>query len=1016
VVKVLLCAAEEALGGGLTASLLARHGHHVDVRHVPSSLAVDASLGWAPDLLVVSAAMDDTAGMSLWRELQTFCTPRALVCFTSAADERREHVLRSGGVEVILVERHGELDIQPALLLIDRLISQHQREQQLDDDNRTLRALIDQSTDGIYTLKDNRFVTANRRFQEMVGHSLAELQADDFDIYSIVGSNSRSTVDERRQRLASGLTVEPRYEVDVQHKDGHQFSARVSVTYVDLGGRPGSLGIFTDVSDVRRYEHEMVRKNQALARLNQLASSVGEAIDLNDTLERGVHGMMSVLAAGAAGIALASTDRRRLELRSAAGIDLDLFQALSSLPMTTYVDDNQGQLRQLTPYLMNQVFATGELVVINDVRTDPRVQVGAFRDAGYGGAVVLPLRATVPDAGNSNEQAVVGAAFAAFPPEQSMEQLDRSLLLTLGHLLGNAIDKSRLLEAERRAVRQLRALDELALTTASTLDLDGIELGVARQIQRLFGATRVMMLRIADPADVTGLRGPVMLPTYVLDDGEPQRGGPPISARDSIIGLSLLERKPMQRTRPMPGELEFEASLGVPVDNYDDEMFRTGVGTAVAVPLFVDAEPVGAIWLGYASIDQLSEDDLQVLSAIGGHVGIATKNARLFEAKRQAMADLQTAQDQLVEAEKLNAIGMIAHGVAHDFNNVLSSILGRAQLLSAHLHEPALLRHVEIIEKSATDGAETVRRIQEIGRQRTDDDFVAIDMHGIMTDVIEMTEARCRDGHVEVHCDEPAALMRVAGNASELREVLINLVHNAVDAMAAVPTRERSLQVRWLHDDEQVTLQLIDSGTGIADDVLDRIFDPYFTTKGKQGTGLGLSVSQSIVHRHNGRLAVASRTAGHRRGTTFSMSMPRLRTSALREPAAMAPPSLDRRIMIIDDEENIRDILGEMLISAGHQVVAAQDGAEALHMLQQDNSIAVLFTDLSLPGMSGFEVAQEAKRLRPSLRIGLVTGWGATLDDVQARQQGVDRVLAKPFRFDEILAFAAETTDPEGEP
>jgi signal transduction histidine kinase/CheY-like chemotaxis protein len=425
--------------------------------------------------------------------------------------------------------------------------------------------------------------------------------------------------------------------------------------------------------------------------------------------------------------------------------------------------------------------------------------------------------------------------------------------------------------------------------------------------------------------------------------------------------------------------------------------------------VIIDGVVTGALWLGYLATTTLPESDLQLLSAIGTHVAIATKNAALLEARERALEELRTAQQKLVENEKVTAIGLIAHGVAHDFNNILGSILGRAQLLRAQLHEPALSKHVEIIEKAAQDGAETVRRIQEIGRQDRVDDFVAVDVPAILQDVVELTTARVA-ARVGVVVDAGGgADALVAGNPAELREVLINLVHNAVDAM---PDGGGSVSLRAHRDDGHVQITIADTGSGIPADVISRIFDPYFTTKGERGTGLGLSVSQSIIRRHGGQMRVESRTSGPERGTTFTIELPTWQenTTAVAAAAATATEGAPgrARVLVVDDEENIREILAEMLMTGDHAVITAADGAEALHKLQGDPAIDLVFTDLGLPGMSGYEVAQEMKRVRPDLLVGLVTGWGATLDPDKARAHGVDLVISKPFRFEQVLGIVDE--------
>jgi len=249
----------------------------------------------------------------------------------------------------------------------------------------------------------------------------------------------------------------------------------------------------------------------------------------------------------------------------------------------------------------------------------------------------------------------------------------------------------------------------------------------------------------------------------------------------------------------------------------------------------------------------------------------------------------------------------------------------------------------------------------------------------------------------------------VAGNPHQLREVLVNLVHNAVDAMPNGGRLTLATRVTVVGDVTSCEVRVKDTGTGMPQQIIHRIFDPYFTTKGERGTGLGLSVSNSIVRRHGGAIEVLSEDAGPQQGTCFVLTFPRYEAAVKAIVAAPTSPGHGRaRVLVVDDEENIREILAEILMSGEHEVVTAADGAEALHCLRENGSFDLVFTDLGLPGMNGYEVASAVKKIRPHLPVGLVTGWGATLDPEKARAHGVDLVISKPFRFEQVLSLVNE--------
>jgi PAS domain S-box-containing protein len=985
---LILLVVDDALAAGLSAALLAR-SPPVRVQRVAAGDLVEMCSTRRCDLVVLGAEVDDSAGLKLLGQVQAFSgATQAVVVFNDAADPRRATVARSSAWECVLSP--GLDPIALLMGLLERILQGDARGAFLDAQARQFRALVEASSDGIYILRDGHFAWANRRFQEMVGFSSEELTAPDFSMSEqITAPESRAFLAERARRVEAGLPVEPRYEFVARRRNGEHFDAQVSIAYLDLeDGQAGALGIMQDITERKSFEALLLQKNREMQQLNALSAAVNQAVGVDELLRLGCTHISNMLGGGAAGISLLSADRRTLVLRVSERLPDDVAADLAELPFDSST-------------LVARVVRSGAVAVVEDVKADHRVSLDSIRRGPFGAALVVPLRRRGP----GGPDAVVGAAFCFVGGGRQVTESDRDMMIAIGHVLGAAIEQAALLEAEQSANRKLVALDEIALALASTLDADNIALTVARSTWRLFGAMRVMIVRLAGDNEF-------FAPVHVLDDGEPVAAPVPIPFGDTIMGMAARELRPVQRVRPRDGgEMGIDPFNGRPIEihPYERSMFQQGVGTAVAVPVVIDGVVTGALWLGYLSTETLPESDLQLLSAIGTHVAIATKNAALLEARERALEELRAAQQKLVENEKVTTIGLIAHGVAHDFNNVLGSILGRAQLLRAQLHDPALAKHVEIIEKAAQDGAETVRRIQELGRQDRVDDFVAVDVTAILHDVIELTTARVgqRPG-VVVEADGTSDAI-VAGNPAELREVLINLVHNAVDAM---PEGGGAVRLRANCDDGHVRITVADTGSGIPAEVIGRIFDPYFTTKGERGTGLGLSVSQSIIRRHGGVMRVESRTSGDDRGTTFSIELPSWSESTTAVAAAAATATEGApgraRVLVVDDEENIREILAEMLMTADHTVIMAADGAEALHKLQGDPAIDLVFTDLGLPGMSGYEVAQEMKRLRPDLLVGLVTGWGATLDADEARAHGVDLVISKPFRFEQVLGIVDE--------
>jgi CheY-like chemotaxis protein len=361
----------------------------------------------------------------------------------------------------------------------------------------------------------------------------------------------------------------------------------------------------------------------------------------------------------------------------------------------------------------------------------------------------------------------------------------------------------------------------------------------------------------------------------------------------------------------------------------------------------------------------------------------------------------------------MSALGELASGVAHDFNNTLAGILGRAQLLLRSNDQETIRGGLKIIIRTAEDGAKTIKRIQDFARQRRDHDFAPIAVDQLLFDVSEITRPRWKDcaeaANVHIGLElQIRSRALVMGDASELREVLVNMVFNAVDAMPGGGT----LTLSAAEVDGCVEISVRDTGVGMSSEVSSRVFDPFFTTKGKAGMGLGLAVSYGIIRRHEGNIEVESELG---RGTAFRLRLPVARgvvkgvTAELVAPPAPLPPSSRTRILVIDDEDYVRELLRDILESEGFEVVLADGGREALELFDRDSFDAV-FTDVGLPGMSGWELARAIRERSRRLPIAVITGWGEAVGSNEQKEAQVDWVVAKPFTLDRIIEIAREVS------
>ena len=355
---------------------------------------------------------------------------------------------------------------------------------------------------------------------------------------------------------------------------------------------------------------------------------------------------------------------------------------------------------------------------------------------------------------------------------------------------------------------------------------------------------------------------------------------------------------------------------------------------------------------------------------------------------------------------RMEMLGRMSMGVAHDFNNLLTTILGHAELLRSDLagldgaDEP--IAHLGTLERAANDGAALVRKIQQYIRNEKQERAEPVALHEIAAEVLTLTrpywhnEPRRRGIAIQVRRDL-RPVPPILGTPTELREVLVNLVLNAVQAMPAGGTLALTTRRR---DVRAAEVTVSDTGVGMTVSVRRRIFEPLYTTKGSGGTGMGLTMSQGIVQEHNGRIEVESAPG---RGTVFRLVFP----FATDDPAPVTPRKAapaaaggGLRLLVVDDEPMVRTVTTKLLRLRGHEVEEADGGPAALDVLAEGPPFDVVVTDLSMPEMSGRELAAVIRTRHAGLPVLLLTG------DTDADADGGDvaAVVKKPFQLDALDA------------
>ncbi|MBI3078806.1 MAG: GAF domain-containing protein [Deltaproteobacteria bacterium] len=439
---------------------------------------------------------------------------------------------------------------------------------------------------------------------------------------------------------------------------------------------------------------------------------------------------------------------------------------------------------------------------------------------------------------------------------------------------------------------------------------------------------------------------------------------------------------------------------------------KYGGGSFLCLPVRVKERVIGVINLAKkGDRGSFSPSDLQFLNTLLAHIGFAIENARLLEEARQAatrlgrvveeqQGQLTLAEQQVLQAEKLAALGELVAGVAHEINNPLAVVIGAAELLAPQVPEPLRASLTRILEAGNRAGR-IVEALLTFARRQTPERR-CWNLPALVQEVLTLKAADLQLSHIAVELDLAPDLPAVWVDGGQIHQVLLNLINNAHQAMAGQPQGGRLRLVGTRLPPNSVRLVVEDSGPGIAAEHLPRVFDPFFTTKGR-GTGLGLSISYGIVQEHGGTLSVTS-VPGEK--TAFTIDLPVGEPTELPPGPAPIPakrPVAGRQVLVVEDEAQIRELLREYLQSEGYAIEAAASGEDALQVLSRRPPDLVI-CDLRLPGIDATELYRQAVVQQPELasRFLFITG-GLVSERLERflRETGTP-LLRKPFSIAQL--------------
>ena len=442
-----------------------------------------------------------------------------------------------------------------------------------------------------------------------------------------------------------------------------------------------------------------------------------------------------------------------------------------------------------------------------------------------------------------------------------------------------------------------------------------------------------------------------------------------------------------------------------------DEMSGFETKSILCVPLKAKSKMIGVLEV-INKVDDTSftEEDAMLLNIFANLAAIAIENARFYDELKNRYEEGKQLQEKLAESEKLRAMGLMASGVAHDFNNMLAIIFGNIDLAEVEDNKDMFLKRLAKIKKAAVDSANIIKRLQKFTKTNSEDTpFQPVKFNDLAREAIEISAPMWKDGpHAKgISIEIVDALTEeefiILGNDTDLREAIINMIFNSVYAMP----QGGKIHLAMYTKDESIYLEISDNGIGMTEETKRRIFDPFFTTKGANHSGLGMSMLYGTIKRHNGSIDIKTKPG---EGTMFTIVLPKGKEEIDKEDEKLDPvvEIRESNIMIIDDEPEIGVLLSEILSNQGHQTCVFDNGIGGIEAFKK-GSYEILITDLGMPGVSGWEVINIVRQIKPGVVIGIITGWDVS--EEEAKQKGVDFLIKKPFRADYVLQVVTNAVE-----
>jgi PAS domain S-box-containing protein len=1014
---------------GLAQTLGVEYAKVLELLPGGGALRLRAGVGWKPGYVgkaTVGAGTDSQAGYTLASKEPVIVEDLRTETRFSGPPLLHDHGVVSG-MSVLIQGQNGPFGVmgahttrrrtfteddvrflQAIANVLALAIVRNRAEAILGESEERYRQLIELCQDAIYLLDDKAyFVLTNPAGCALLGYTEQELIG--MSVVDTYLPEERPIVAERLQHIKIGNPL--RFERLAVQKDGTTVPIEVSLSPMTHGRYQA---VVRDISERKHAEAQLQRRVHQLQAIYILADAVSRARDVDQIYQEALRGLRRSLNA----------DRTAVLLRDPDGV----------MRFKVWLGLSEGYRKAVeghSPWSPEE--RDPQPILVSDVERAPDLQSlrAVILTEGVRALGFIPL---------VSQGQLLGKFMIYYDTPHSFREEDVQVAETIANHIAFAIERKRAEDALAGRTLQLEAVRAVTEEIIRELELPTLLELITRGATSLVGA-QVGVLYVWDEAAQALVphawhgRGD-WIRTVRFKLGEGLTGG--VAARRRGMAVNDY-RSWAHASQPF--------------------LKQSKITAAMAEPLVYRDRLLGVITLSNEEPGRsFTEQDGEMLALFAGQAAIAMENARLYTELRAAAKDLEASQQRIIQTERLRALGELAGGVAHDFNNTLSVILGRAQLLLDQAKDPRDRRQLEVIQQAALDGGRTVRRIQEFAGLAPARPFQPVDLNQVLEEVVEISQPRWKDeaqakGIRYETRFELAPLPPVTGDPSELREALTNIFLNALDAMPTGGTITITTRVargdggqlvepsigqlgpeggkriggaeaqRRIGETEhgrtgagapiprspdspvRVVVEVADTGVGMPEEVKRRVFEPYYTTKGERGSGLGLSVAYGIITRHGGSIEVQSQLG---RGSAFTLWLP------VRRERAQAPvvaretaPARSGSILVIDDDADVLDVLKDFLMDEGHHVVACRDAASGIARIQETDFDLVI-TDLAMPDISGWGVVREVKGRRPATPIALITGWADRITPKELREHGLEFLVAKPFMLEDVRQVVAQ--------